>query len=208
MDQVDAAIIGFGAASKPLALDLADAGLTVAVIERSTRMYGGACVNTACLPSKMLVHAAAVSAFEGGEFPARAERYEAATRERFFDTEYDYIADCIDLVSCKVDLIRTAHARGHDGRLRLADRGVQRAALAVEVTLADGVLVHERERADAGAGQRLGAPAAHAAEAEHGDAAAAQARERGLAEEHLRADVLLGHRASSRSKVTTKSVPS
>ncbi len=43
---------------------------------------------------------------------ARAERYEAATRERFFDTEYDYIADCIDLVSCKVDLIRTAHARG------------------------------------------------------------------------------------------------
>ena len=28
---------------------------------------------------------------------ARAERYEAATRERFFDTEYDYIADCIDL---------------------------------------------------------------------------------------------------------------
>ena len=43
---------------------------------------------------------------------ARAERYEAATREWFFDTEYDYIADCIDLVSCKVDLIRTAHARG------------------------------------------------------------------------------------------------
>ena len=42
---------------------------------------------------------------------ARTERYEAATRERFFDTEYDYIADCIDLVSCKVDLIRTAHAR-------------------------------------------------------------------------------------------------
>ena len=43
---------------------------------------------------------------------ARTERYEAATRERFFGTEYDYIADCIDLVSCKVDLIRTAHARG------------------------------------------------------------------------------------------------
>ena len=42
---------------------------------------------------------------------ARTERYEAATRERFFDTEYDYIADCIDLVSCKVDLICTAHAR-------------------------------------------------------------------------------------------------
>ena len=35
-----------------------------------------------------------------------------------------------------------------------------------------------------------------------------QARERGLAEEHLRADGLLGHSAPSRSKVTTKSVPS
>lgn len=43
---------------------------------------------------------------------ARTERYEASTRERFFDTEYDYIADCIDLVACKVDLICTAHARG------------------------------------------------------------------------------------------------
>lgn len=43
---------------------------------------------------------------------ARTERYEISTRERFFDTEYDYVADCIDLVACKVDLICTAHARG------------------------------------------------------------------------------------------------
>ena len=39
-------------------------------------------------------------------------RYEAASRESFFAARYDYIADCIDLVSCKVDLICTAHARG------------------------------------------------------------------------------------------------
>lgn len=39
-------------------------------------------------------------------------RYEAASRESFLAARYDYIADCIDLVSCKVDLIRTAHARG------------------------------------------------------------------------------------------------
>jgi tRNA threonylcarbamoyladenosine dehydratase len=38
-------------------------------------------------------------------------RYEAADRENFF-TDYDYIVDCIDLVSCKVDLIRTAKERG------------------------------------------------------------------------------------------------
>lgn len=37
-------------------------------------------------------------------------RYEASSRESFF-TDYDYIVDCIDLVSCKVDLIRTAKER-------------------------------------------------------------------------------------------------
>lgn len=39
-------------------------------------------------------------------------RYEAATREEFFSAHYDYIVDAIDLVSCKLDLIATAHAKG------------------------------------------------------------------------------------------------
>ncbi|MGI6013228.1 MAG: tRNA threonylcarbamoyladenosine dehydratase [Oscillospiraceae bacterium] len=39
-------------------------------------------------------------------------RYEASTREVFFDTAYDYIVDAIDLVACKVDLICTARERG------------------------------------------------------------------------------------------------
>ena len=37
--------------------------------------------------------------------------YDAEHREEFFGA-YDYIADCIDLVSCKVDLIRSAMDRG------------------------------------------------------------------------------------------------
>lgn len=39
-------------------------------------------------------------------------RYSAATREDFFRADYDCIVDCIDLVSCKLDLIETALARG------------------------------------------------------------------------------------------------
>ncbi|MEG1633379.1 MAG: tRNA threonylcarbamoyladenosine dehydratase [Oscillospiraceae bacterium] len=39
-------------------------------------------------------------------------RYEAETRESFFMGGYDYIADCIDLVACKLDLIQTAGERG------------------------------------------------------------------------------------------------
>ena len=129
MDQVDAAIIGFGAASKPLALDLADAGLTVAVIERSTRMYGGACVNTACLPSKMLVHAAAVSAFEGGEFPARAERYEAVIDEkneataRLRERSYRVLADNprIEVIDGEASFVDATHlsVRTADGERQL-----------------------------------------------------------------------------------------
>ena len=37
--------------------------------------------------------------------------YEAADRERFF-SDYDFLVDCIDLVSCKVDLIMTCRERG------------------------------------------------------------------------------------------------
>ena len=37
--------------------------------------------------------------------------YEAADRERFF-ADYDFVADCIDLVSCKLDLIMTCRERG------------------------------------------------------------------------------------------------
>ena len=41
----------------------------------------------------------------------RAEKYEAACRESFFAARYNYIVDCIDLVSCKLDLIETALTR-------------------------------------------------------------------------------------------------
>ena len=40
-----------------------------------------------------------------------SKRYEAECREDFFSTSYDYIIDAIDLVSCKLDLIETAHIR-------------------------------------------------------------------------------------------------
>ena len=38
-------------------------------------------------------------------------RYEASTREAFFSETMDYIADAIDSVTCKIDLIHTALSR-------------------------------------------------------------------------------------------------
>ena len=38
--------------------------------------------------------------------------YSADSRAEFFCDDYDYIVDCIDLVSCKLDLIQSAMERG------------------------------------------------------------------------------------------------
>ncbi len=52
----DAIIIGTGQAGPPMAARFADAGKTVAIIER--HKFGGTCVNTGCVPTKTLVASA------------------------------------------------------------------------------------------------------------------------------------------------------
>ena len=78
MEHFDAAIIGFGTAGRALGAALADAGQSVAVVEQSDKMYGGACVNVACIPTKALVHAARMSAEAGGSIEEHEQRYTAA----------------------------------------------------------------------------------------------------------------------------------
>lgn len=56
MKNYDAIIIGFGKAGKTLALDLANRNWKVAVIEKDKKMYGGTCINIACIPTKTLIH--------------------------------------------------------------------------------------------------------------------------------------------------------
>lgn len=56
MNHYQAAIIGFGKAGKTLAAALGRAGWRVAIIEKSTHMYGGTCINVGCIPTKALVH--------------------------------------------------------------------------------------------------------------------------------------------------------
>lgn len=54
----DIIIIGFGKAGKTLAGALGNDGKKVALIEKSSKMYGGTCINTACIPSKTLIEEA------------------------------------------------------------------------------------------------------------------------------------------------------
>ena len=56
---VDTLVIGWGKGGKTLAGALGRQGRTVAMVERSTGMYGGSCINIACVPTKDLVHSAA-----------------------------------------------------------------------------------------------------------------------------------------------------
>ena len=80
MNKFDAIIIGAGQAGPSLAGKLTGAGLTVAFIER--KLFGGTCVNTGCVPSKILIRAAHVahvrrtSPFDAGlsAAPARVDR--------------------------------------------------------------------------------------------------------------------------------------
>jgi pyruvate/2-oxoglutarate dehydrogenase complex dihydrolipoamide dehydrogenase (E3) component len=52
----DAIVIGAGQAGPSLARRLAEAGQTVAIVER--KLFGGTCVNTGCMPTKTLVASA------------------------------------------------------------------------------------------------------------------------------------------------------
>lgn len=56
MKNYDAIIIGTGKAGKTLAVDLANREWKVAIVEKDDHMFGGSCVNIACLPTKKLVH--------------------------------------------------------------------------------------------------------------------------------------------------------
>lgn len=51
----DNLVIGFGKGGKTLAAWLAKHGEEVAIVEKSDKMYGGACINIACIPTKSMI---------------------------------------------------------------------------------------------------------------------------------------------------------
>ncbi|WP_327036824.1 FAD-dependent oxidoreductase [Microbacterium sp. CH12i] len=56
--EVDVLVIGWGKGGKTLAGALGRQGRSIALVEESTSMYGGSCINIACVPTKDLVHSA------------------------------------------------------------------------------------------------------------------------------------------------------
>lgn len=59
IETFDAIVIGAGQGGKPLALDLANAGRSTALVER--KYVGGTCINVGCTPTKTMVASARVA---------------------------------------------------------------------------------------------------------------------------------------------------
>ena len=55
METIKNLVIGFGKGGKTLAKTLAQHGEAVMVVEQSSQMYGGTCINVGCLPSKNMI---------------------------------------------------------------------------------------------------------------------------------------------------------
>ena len=54
----DLIVLGFGKAGKTLAAKFGSMGKAVAMIEENPLMYGGTCINIACIPTKTMIIAA------------------------------------------------------------------------------------------------------------------------------------------------------
>lgn len=81
-------IVGFGKGGKTLAKELASRGERVLVIEKSTRMYGGTCINIGCIPSKSMI----LNGEKGTDFPKGVAIKEALTG-KLRNKNYHMIAD-------------------------------------------------------------------------------------------------------------------
>lgn len=100
MKEFDVIIIGFGKGGKTLAAEFARRGQSVAVIERSNKMYGGTCINIGCIPTKTLVHQAKIASGmkeasfeEKKEFFRRAITIKESVTGALRDKNYHNLAD-------------------------------------------------------------------------------------------------------------------
>ena len=80
-------IIGFGKGGKTLAGWLASMGEEVALIEKSKKMYGGTCINVACIPTKSLI----VHAEKGLPYP-QARQIKDSLTGKLRDKNYQKVA--------------------------------------------------------------------------------------------------------------------
>ena len=136
MDRFDLVIIGAGPAGEAAAFKARERGASVAVVDRD--LFGGACPFFACMPSKSLLHSAAVHA-AGGDYPwprASARRDYMISRE---GTDYpDDGGHVRDLEAAGAVAVRGTARLDGPGRVAVSHDGVEHLLDAAAVLVAVG----------------------------------------------------------------------
>jgi pyruvate/2-oxoglutarate dehydrogenase complex dihydrolipoamide dehydrogenase (E3) component len=119
MNSANYLIIGFGKGGKTLAATLGSEGHSVILFEQDPQMYGGTCINVACIPTKALVESALASAKLGGTYAEKNARYQSAIEKKgvltgkLRDKNYHKLADNpnIKVVDGKASFLDEHHVR-------------------------------------------------------------------------------------------------
>lgn len=93
--KVDNIIIGFGKAGKTLANYLGNKGEKTVLVEKSSSMYGGTCINVGCIPSKFLATSAdrrSISAMSNEEYYKNSVVNKKALIAKLNKANYDKVA--------------------------------------------------------------------------------------------------------------------
>jgi dihydrolipoamide dehydrogenase len=120
MDRFDLVVIGAGAAGEAAAHYARSQGASVAIIDRG--LFGGSCPFWACMPSKALLHAAAVH-HAGGEYPwAKASEFRDYMINREGTDTPDDSGHVKSLEDAGATVIRGSAALAGPRQVRIGDR--------------------------------------------------------------------------------------
>jgi pyruvate/2-oxoglutarate dehydrogenase complex dihydrolipoamide dehydrogenase (E3) component len=131
MDRLDLVVIGAGTAGEAATHYARSRGASVAVVDRA--LFGGSCPFWACMPSKALLHAAAVHR-GGGDYPwARASAFRDYMINRERATEPDDSGHVSSLEGAGATVIRGSATLDGPGRVRVGDRVLEAKAVILAV---------------------------------------------------------------------------
>ena len=131
MERFDLVVIGAGAAGEAATHYARSRGASVAVIDRA--LFGGSCPFWACMPSKALLHAAAVHR-GGGDYPWRkASDFRDYMINRTDTDEPDDSGHTKSLEGAGATVIRGSASLAGLGRVRVDDRELEAGAVILAV---------------------------------------------------------------------------
>ena len=131
MDRFDLVVIGAGVAGEAATHYARSKGASVAVIDRA--LFGGSCPFWACMPSKALLHAAAVH-HAGGDYPwKKASDFRDYMINRTKTDEPDDSGHTKSLEEAGATVIRGSATLAGPGRVRVGNRELEAGAVVLAI---------------------------------------------------------------------------